>query len=247
MSWLGIVAIGAGVGFLGGLFGKGGSAIATPLLHAIGVPAFVAVAAPLPATIPSTLVATIAYRRERLVDTRVVAWSLGFGVPATAIGAFATRWISGGFLVLVTDVVIIGLGLRFALAPGTDEAAPAAAPPSGLRLAVVAVIVGLASGLLANSGGFLLAPLYLAVLHMPLKASFASSLAVASVLAVPGTLVHWRLGHIDWHVVAVFGAASVPLSYAGAQVAIRSDARRLERVYGAVLAGLGALFLTVLR
>src|SRR2546427_6865736 len=57
MRWLGVAAIGLLVGFLSGLFGKGGSAIATPLLHALGVPAIVAVAAPLPATIPSTLVA----------------------------------------------------------------------------------------------------------------------------------------------------------------------------------------------
>ena len=62
VQWLAIIAIGAGVGFLGGLFGKGGSAIATPLLAAIGVPPIVAVASPLPATIPSTLVA---YRRYR--------------------------------------------------------------------------------------------------------------------------------------------------------------------------------------
>ncbi|MGZ4725089.1 MAG: TSUP family transporter, partial [Ilumatobacteraceae bacterium] len=58
--------IGVGIGFLGGLLGKGGSAIATPLLHAIGIPAIVAVAAPLPATIPSTMVASYAYSRERL-------------------------------------------------------------------------------------------------------------------------------------------------------------------------------------
>ena len=51
--------IGVGVGFLGGLLGKGGSAIATPLLHAVGVPAIIAVAAPLPATIPSTLIASL--------------------------------------------------------------------------------------------------------------------------------------------------------------------------------------------
>ena len=64
-------------------------------------------------------------------------------------------------------------------------------------------------------------------------------------LAVPGTIVHAALGHIDWRVVLVFGAASVPLSYAGARVAIRADAARLERIYGAVLAVLGVVLLIV--
>ena len=40
------------------LFGKGGSAIATPLLSLMGYPGFIAVASPLPATIPGTLVAS---------------------------------------------------------------------------------------------------------------------------------------------------------------------------------------------
>ncbi|MBV8952440.1 MAG: sulfite exporter TauE/SafE family protein [Actinobacteria bacterium] len=244
VNWLAILAIGAAVGFLGGLFGKGGSAIATPLLHLAGVPAIVAVAAPLPATIPSTLAATLAYWREELVDNEVLRWSVAVGVPATAIGAFLTRWISGGVLVHVTDVVVAGLGIRFLVWPNEHERSYGRPERYRLRLASVAAVVGVASGLLANSGGFLLAPLYLTVLRMPIKASFATSLAVAAVLAVPGTVVHWALGHIDWDVVLVFGAASIPLSYVGARVALWSNPARLERIYGAVLAvlGLGLLF-----
>ena len=245
MIWLGIVAVGVAVGFTAGLFGKGGSAIATPLLHAIGVPAIVAVAAPLPATIPSTLAATVAYRREQLLDRRVLVWSVACGVPATIAGALATRWISGGVLVLVTDVLVAGMGLRFLLVPGDGR--EVVRDPSGFRtrLALVAVAVGLLGGLLANSGGFLLAPLYMAVLRLPIKPAFATSLAVSAVLAVPGSVVHAALGHIDWSIVAVFAAASIPLSYLGARVAMRTRGDRLERLYGAVLAVLGTTFLLV--
>lgn len=38
--------IGVAVGFLGGLFGKGGSAVATPLLSLAGAPGYIAVATP---------------------------------------------------------------------------------------------------------------------------------------------------------------------------------------------------------
>lgn len=160
VNWIGIAAVGLAVGLLGGLFGKGGSAIATPLLHALGVPAIVAVAAPLPATIPSTMVASAAYWRARLVDREVLVWSMAFGIPFTAAGAIATRWISGGVLVSVTDVIVAGLGLRFLLAPGDPNEITVEPSSFHLRLAIVASITGLASGLLANSGGFLLAPLY---------------------------------------------------------------------------------------
>jgi uncharacterized membrane protein YfcA len=236
-----VAAIGVVIGFLGGLLGKGGSALATPMLHAIGLPAIVAVAAPLPATIPSTMAAGAAYARERLVDWRVVRWTVAAGVPATIAGAIASRWVGGGALVAVTDVVLVGVGLRV-LRGGDHERAPAG-PPSAAALVSVAVVVGLASGLLANSGGFLLAPLFVTVLRLPIKRALATSLAVATVLAVPGTVVHAWLGHIDWTIVLVFGLTAVPLSVAGAKVALRTDPRRLERVYGAALVLLGAVFL----
>ena len=96
---LAAAGIGIVIGFLGGLLGKGGSAIATPLLHAVGVPAIIAVAAPLPATVPSTLAASWVYWKANYLDTRIVRTCVVWGVPATIIGAVATRWISGGFLV----------------------------------------------------------------------------------------------------------------------------------------------------
>lgn len=237
-----VAAIGVVIGFLGGLLGKGGSALATPMLHAVGLPAIVAVAAPLPATIPSTMAAGWAYARERLVDWRVVRWTVGAGAPATAAGALLSRWVGGGALVLVTDVVLVGIGLRVLRGSSSTDVRPAVAPRAWQLLAV-AVVVGLASGLLANSGGFLLAPLFVTVLRLPIKAALATSLAVATALAVPGTIVHAWLGHIDWAVVAVFGAAAIPLSFVGARVALRTDAHRLERVYGAALVLLGGVFL----
>lgn len=244
MSLLAAAVVGMAIGFLGGLFGKGGSAVATPLLAAVGVPPIVAVASPLPATIPSTVAAGSVYRKAQLIDARVVRWSVAFGAPATIAGAVATRWIDGSTLVSATDAVLVVMGVRFLLArPADDGAATRPRRDPGWLLATVALGVGLVSGLLANSGGFLLAPLYVIVLRLPLKVAFASSLAVAAVLAVPGTVVHVALGHVDWALVAVFGAGSMPLSLAGARVALRTRADRLERLYGAAVSALGLAFL----
>jgi uncharacterized membrane protein YfcA len=240
-----IIGIGAVVGFLGGLFGKGGSAIATPLLAAVGLPPIVAVASPLPAIVPGTLVAASAYWRDRLFDRRVVVWSVAVGVPATLLGAYLTRWIGGEPLVVVTEVIVAALGLRFVLHPGDPHEVAGDEPMSRARMAAVAGTVGLVSGLLANGGGFLLAPLYVLVLHLHIKQAFASSLAVASVLAIPGTIVHAALGHIDWTVVGLFGVSAIPLSYMGARVAIRTHAPRLERLYGVALLLLGVITLAL--
>lgn len=237
-----LLVIGLLVGFMGGLFGKGGSAVATPLLQLAGVPAFFAVASPLPATIPGTLVASLAYLKEGLYDRQVVFWSILVGVPATVAGAWASRWVGGTALLLLSNLVISGLGLSFLLHPTTGHAAPDRSPAAKTWLAAaVGLVVGFLSGLLANAGGFLLAPLYARVLRLPLKTAFACSLVASAALAIPGTLVHVALGHVSWPIVLIFGLGSIPLSYLGARTAVRMNIRTLEPIFGCVLLIIGAL------
>lgn len=236
--------IGCGVGFLGGMFGKGGSAIATPLLHAAGVPAFAAVASPLPATIPSTLVAARRYRELDLVDARLLAWTMSVGAPATLLGALASRAAGGGVLVTVSELVVLMLGVQLVAGRGD----PRERRPDEIatwRLPAVAGGAGLVAGLLANAGGFLLAPLFVTVLHRPLKVAFGTSLAAATVLAIPATVAHAALGHIDWAVAGLFAVASVPLASLGARTALRTSTGRLERGYGAFLVVTSVLLLLV--
>ena len=253
MSWIhaATFAVGMIVGFLGGLFGKGGSAIATPLLNLIGLSGFVAVASPLPATVPSTLIASAEYWRLQLIDWQVVIWSVGVGVPAAIIGSFLTKITGSTPLLIVTGLLVIGFGISFLFAPSAktnelstvhNEHIERASCWQG-RLFFVAAGVGIVSGLLANSGGFLFAPCYVKFLKLPIKTSFACSLLVSAALAVPGTIVHAYLGHISWSVALTLALSSMPLSYLGARIAIRTQSSRLEKCYGALLGLLGIFFL----
>lgn len=249
----GIFCIGVMVGFLGGLFGKGGSAIATPLLSLIGVPGFVAVAAPLPATVPGTFVASVEYWRLKLIDWQIIRWSIMIGAPAAVIGSYLTLYTGSFPLLVLTGMLVLFFGLSFLIAPRERKIEAAAQAyemqrPSfwQMRLILVASFVGFVSGVLANSGGFLLAPGFSRILKLPIKRAFACSLAVSVFLALPGTIVHAYLGHIDWLVTAVLAAGSVPSSFFGARVAIKSKSSRLEFGYGLILTALGVFFLAKL-
>lgn len=251
LQHFGAFVVGVLVGFLGGLFGKGGSAIATPLLSLIGYPGFIAVASPLPATIPGTLVASGEYWQSHLLDWQIVWWSIAVGVPATILGSFLTNFTGARPLLIVTGLLVLGFGVSFLLSPREKDSEESLILPLAdnrpsywrIRLLLIATGVGIVSGLLANAGGFLLAPAYARFLMQPIKKSFACSLAVAAVLAVPGTIVHACLGHISWTVTGLVALGSVPFSYLGARIAIRTKASRLERIYGLVLTALGAFFL----
>jgi uncharacterized membrane protein YfcA len=251
LHYIGIFTVGLIVGFLGGMFGKGGSSIATPMLSLIGVPGFVAVAAPLPATVPGTFVASLEYWKLKLIDWQVVRWSVFIGVPAAILGSWVTKFTGAKPLLIITGLLVLFFGLNFLLAPKEKHDSSIAdhvnigEHPSHwrLRLVSIATFAGFVSGLLANAGGFLLAPSFARVLGLPIKKAFACSLAVSIVLALPGTVVHAYLGHIDWIVTLVLAAGSVPASFFGARVAIRSKSSSLERAYGLMLMALGVFFL----
>jgi uncharacterized membrane protein YfcA len=223
---------------LSGAFGKGGSAVATPLLHLLGVPALVAIASPLPATIPSMWLASRAYARAGDIDPRVVRIGLPIGLTATCFGAVLTRWIPGGPLIVATDIVVLAFGLRILLTRVAREKSEPAPHATAARIMVIVGVVGFVSGMLGNSGGFLLAPLFISALGMPIHRAFGTSLVLAMFLAVPGTLVHAQLGHIDWTLTLAFGIAAVPAAAAGAQLALRTKERSLTLAYGAGLTAL---------
>ncbi|HEX3371891.1 MAG TPA: sulfite exporter TauE/SafE family protein [Candidatus Acidoferrales bacterium] len=251
MQHFGAFLVGIAIGFLGGLFGKGGSAIATPLLSLLGFSGFIAVASPLPATIPGTLIASAEYWRSHLIDWQIVLWSIAVGIPATTLGSLLTKMTGARPLLILTAVLVLGFGLSFLFAPREKKSGVVMAHPMvearpsywHLRLVLVATGVGIISGLLANAGGFLLAPAYARFLKQPIKRSFACSLTVSAVLALPGTIVHAWLGHISWTVAGLIALGSVPFSYLGAKIAIHTKSSRLERIYGFVLTMLGAFFL----
>jgi uncharacterized membrane protein YfcA len=247
--YLEVFLIGVVVGFFGGLFGKGGSAIATPLLSLAGTPGYIAIATPLPATVPGTLVAAVAYWKARLWNRSIILWSILIGVPSTIFGSYLSKFTGARPLLYLTAVLVLGFGVSFLVLPGTESGSDSGSNPFilpsywKLRITAVAVGVGLISGLLANAGGFLLVPSYARFLKQPIKAAFASSLVVSAFLALPATVVHWSLGHIAWRELAVLAAGSVPCSYLGARVALRVRSRYLGCLYGIALTALGLFFL----
>ena len=240
MTW--VFLIGLLSGYLGGLLGKGGSAVGTPLLQLAGVPAFFAVASPLPATIPGTLISSYPYLHKGLYDRTVVFWSVAAGVPFTLLGAWMSKFTGGPLLLAVSDLIIAALGASFLLKPTSQEIrVPVEGPAKVRRSLLVGGLVGFASGLLANAGGFLLAPLFVRVLRLDLKTAFACSLIGAAALAVPGTLAHVLLGHVSWKIVLAFGLGSVPFAYLGAATAVRMKTRVLEPFFGSALLIIGML------
>lgn len=270
------VAIGLMAGFLSGTFGIGGSIISTPALRLIlKVGPLIAVGTPLPVIIPTAISGGWAYYKKGLVNFGVALWAALGGILGTSVGSFATYYISGHVLMLVTAVLIGYLGLDFmsksilrkkvsrpvrsqeasnvktvakrheiqreqnkaVLAQDSNQSEIHALP-----VFAIGIGAGLVSGLLGIGGGILLIPAFLKILKMPLKESFGTSLVVVSLIAVPGSIIHYYLGHVDlW--IAIFLSAGVILgANLGARFSIRTRESVLVLLFGLFLIVTASVF-----
>jgi len=241
--WPFIVVAGIAVGVCMGLFGVGGSSVATPVLSLLGAPGLVAVASPLPATIPAAMVGAVPYVRSGEARWRAAAWSLVGGIPGTVAGALLSRLAGGTTLLVVSGVVLVVVGLRVVrpIEPEAREAGDRRRQNRGLLVAATAA-VGIFTGLLANGGGFLLVPLYLLVFGLRMRQSVGTSLVVIAVLAMPTLATHWALGHIDWVLAGQFAAGLLPGSLIGSRWAHRVQGPTIRRAFGWFLVVFGLAF-----
>lgn len=232
--WWEVTAAGLVVGTLFGLFGVGGSSFATPALGLLGVPGLIAVAAPLPATIPAAMIGMIAYIRRHQVEWPIARWAIYGGVPATVVGALLSKHVGGRPLLIASGVVLAAVGVRLLLPLHDGRLAGLARRRAGIVVPAAAAI-GLFTGLLANGGGFLLVPLFVMVLGLTMPESAGTSLVVIAALSVPTLATHWALGHINWNIAAAFALGSIPGAAVGSHIAQRLPAESIKRSFGILL------------
>jgi len=237
-----ILLIGGLIGFLSGLFGVGGSSIVTPLLRLMGVPRLLALGSPLPVTLPTALVGGITYWRKGYVRGRAVLWTALGGVPAVVAGAYLTRVVPGRVLMFLTGLFVVAAGVRVLRKPVRVETTVVRQPFSSGLLIVVGAGVGLLAGLLANGGGFLLMPAYLLLFHMTHQEAAATSLVTVALLAIPGTCVHWHLGHIDVRLAVLLTIGVIPSTYLGARFGLTLGQAQARWLFGAFLLLFGLFF-----
>jgi uncharacterized membrane protein YfcA len=237
------VGVGVLLGFLSGLFGVGGSSVATPILRLLEVPRLVALATPLPVTLPTALVGGWTYWRRGLVNVRIALGTAAGGVPATILGSYLTAVVPGRLLMALTGLFVAAVGLRLLWRPLAVVPATEAKTASWPLLLGVGAGVGFLSGLLANGGGFLLVPAYLLLFRMEAREAAATSLVAVALLALPGTWVHWRLGQIDPTFALLLGAGVMPSTYLGARVSLALESRQSRLLFGGFLLLFGLFFL----
>lgn len=238
--------IGLMTGVLSGMFGVGGAIISTPALRLLlHVAPLIAVGTTLPVVLPAAISGGLVYWRRGLIEKRLILPIAVGGVGGSLLGAFSTRFISGHALLVTTAVIIFCISGQFVYEAltGRDSLERWLGPlqdretaQSGLLLSVtIGAAAGLISGLLGVGGAIVLNPALVFGLCVPIKKAFGTSLLIIAILAVPGSLVHAALGHIDWSLAGLLALGVVPGGYIGARVTARAKSRTIGLAFGLFL------------
>lgn len=115
------------------------------------------------------------------------------------------------------------------------ERAHAEAPTIGWREAAIGAAIGLfaglASGYVGVGGGFIMVPLMMSILHVPMKLTSGTSLIAVMILAVPGTVTQALLGNINWIAGIAVACGSIPGATLGAKLIPKVPERQLRFMF----------------
>jgi uncharacterized membrane protein YfcA len=240
------IALGVVVGFvagvLSGLFGVGGGVVTTPAVNVLlGGTAIQAVATPLPVILPTSIVGAYTYAKAGEASFRAAGWAAGTGIVGAIIGAYLTELVDAHLLLVVTAVLIAGSAVQV-IRGGLPSTPWRLGETPGWKYAAIGFVAGVVSGLLGVGGGIVMVPAFTLLVGMPLKRALGTSLVVIAVLVVPGTLVHWSLGNIDWGIFLVLTAGVVPGARIGARFALGAAERTLRVLVGVFLLAIAVLY-----
>ncbi len=239
------VLVGFVTGVLSGMFGIGGAVVSTPAIRALGATALQAVGSTLPSILPSSISGSLRYQREHLINGHVVVWVSAFGVPASVAGSRLSDAVPGNGHVLMLLTAALVAYTAYATAFPTARAVKLGQGrlrDEWWRLAIIGVAAGGLSGLLGVGGGILMVPAFSAWVGMPLKETIGTSLACVGIFAIPGTLTHWYLGHIDWTFAIALAFGVIPGAQIGAHFTITASDRVLRYTVGAALGTLSIIY-----
>ena len=104
-----------------------------------------------------------------------------------------------------------------------------------LQGACIGLVAGLASGYVGVGGGFIMVPLMLAVLDIPMSLASGTSLIAIMILAIPGVIEQGLLGNIDYLAGIAIVVGSIPGALVGARLVRMVPERQLRFIFGGFL------------
>lgn len=232
-------AIGGSLGLLGG----GGSILTVPaLVYLVGQTPQVAVTTSLAIVGANSAIGAFFHRSQGTLNWRVALIFGGTGMVMSYLAAGVSKQFSPNVLMVAFALLMLIVGVvlvRQKISPLKPQSI------DDLKLWKIlagGASVGLLTGVLGVGGGFLIVPVLVMLVGMPMHHAVGTSLVVIAMNSLAGFLGHLSGVVIDLPLVSIFITAGVLGTFAGAQLGKRLDAALLRKAFALFVMGL-ALFL----
>ena len=254
------VLIGIASGLLG--IG-GGTVMVPIFRLAFGMSATMSTATSLFAIIPTSISGAISHvKGKTCIPALGIAAGLG-GACMSPIGVWLAQLSPDWLVMLAAALIIgysainmfkTAFKLRPAGQPatGVDAAAAASLTSSGdaaaaaptaddsslsrkqlLQGAAIGLVAGLASGYVGVGGGFIMVPLMLSIIGIPMRKASGTSLIAVMILAIPGVIEQGIIGNINY--LAGIAIGTIPGAVIGARLVTKVPERTLRLLFGCFL------------
>ena len=251
------------VGLVVGLTGVGGGSLMTPILiFFFGVKPYLAVGTDLLFAAFTKLGGTLRLARARLIDWRIVLGLSAGSLPAALVTLFVLHRL-GPASPLVQSVMTTTLGVALLLTAAATlykavrgKALPATLAPGqegraatprhwSLPLLLGAVVGTLVTLTSVGAGAIGVSVLLIIYPLLPLPRIVAADIAYAVPLTLVAGLGHASLGSVDWQLLGLLLAGSLPGIWLGTHLMHRINERVIRSVLSVLLAWAGIKLIAI--
>ena len=242
------IGLGLVIGALVGLLGGGGSILAVPaLVYVVGQPLPQAVATSLLVVGITAVAALLPRLRARQIAWRIALIFGAAGAVTAFAGAAVNRLLPEDVVLALFAVLMVAAGVRMLQDKPTTGAA--CATDHGTvnwrrclpRTLAGGLVVGFLTGLLGVGGGFLIIPVLVIVLGLPMTTAIGTSLVIVAVNSAAGFAAHAGDAAIDVPVAVAFTGAAVVAALIAARLGAGLDTGRLKRWFAGLVFAVAAL------
>jgi uncharacterized protein len=247
------ILIGFVVGTLIGLTGLGGGVLLLPtLIFGLHVPAIIAVGSDALFNFLTKIPAGILHLQKKTVRRKVVLAMAVGSIPGSILGVSVLLHLRNVYGAGVNDFIKSAVGLLLVCIPtmllfqSRIEEHLAKRQPTLKSFAGMSLI-GLVGGFLVGmtsvgSGSIIMMLLLLFYAFLP-KVMVGTDIVHAVILTGVTSLLHWKLGNVDFRLVASLLIGSIPGGVLGSHLSTRVPVLWLRRILCAVLLMTGARML----
>ncbi len=255
---------GVGVGVLSGLLGIGGGTVMVPLFRlAFGMQPIAATATSLFTIVPTSISGMWKHQKNKTSLPRVGVVCGVAGACLSPVGVWLAS-VSPGWAIMVAAAVVVAYSAytmfkkalkapkrndasqpKAAASASSKAAAKAGNPADGYaiefsfatiaKIVFIGVIAGFMSGYVGVGGGFIMVPLFVGMLGIPMRLASGTSLTAVCILAIPGVIEQGILGNIDYMVGIAMMVGSIPGAQLGAGLVKRVPERELRFFFAGFL------------